>query len=195
MGKSNRIRNERASDVLFGGPAPKKKKGMPSWALNAITIAAAVLLLAGVALLALNTNGVFGRMQSVMKTDNVRVTKNMMTYYAQTQYQSFKSENSSYLSAYGLDTGLSLKDQTYSTDAEGNVKTWYDMMMESTVEQVKEILVYCEAAHAAGFELDEDAKQAVEDQLAEYEYYASMNQTTADNIVAATYGKGMKLFS
>ena len=28
MGKSNRIRNERASDVLFGGPAPKKKKGM-----------------------------------------------------------------------------------------------------------------------------------------------------------------------
>lgn len=193
MGKSNRIRNERASDVLFGGPAPKKKKGMPSWALNAITITAAVLLLAGVALLALNTNGVFGRMQSVMKTDNFRVTKNMMTYYAQTQYQSFKSENSSYLSAYGLDTGLSLKDQTYSTDAEGNVKTWYDMMMESTVEQVKEILVYCEAAHAAGFELDEDAKQAVEDQLAEYEYYASMNQTTADNIVAATYGKGMKL--
>ncbi len=194
MGKSNRIRNERASDVLFGGPAPKKKKGMPAWALNAITITGAVLLLAAVALLALTSNGVFGRMQSVMKTDNFRVTKNMMTYYAKTQYQSFVNENGSYLSAYGFNENLPLKDQSYETDAEGNTtKTWYDMMMDSTVEQVKEILVYCEAAKAAGFELDEDAKQAVEDQLAEYEYYASMNQTTADNIVAATYGKGMKL--
>lgn len=194
MGKSNRIRNDRASDVLFGAPAPKKKNGMPSWALNAIAITGAVLLLASVVLLALTSNGVFGRMQTVMKSDNFRVTENMMNYYAKSQYSSFVQENSSYLSAYGLDTGKALEDQAYSTDANGNVtKTWRDVMMESTVEQVKEILVYCEAAKAAGFELDDEAKQSIEDQLSMYEVYATYYSMSADNYIAANYGKGMKL--
>lgn len=194
MGKSNRIRNDRASDVLFGAPAPKKKNGMPSWALNAIAIAGAVLLLAGVVLLALTSNGVFGRMQTVMKSDNFRVTENMMNYYAKSQYSSFVEENSSYLSAYGLDTGKPLEEQAYSTDADGNVtKTWRDVMIESTVDQVKEILVYCEAAKAAGFELDDDAKASIDNQLSMYELYASYYSMSADNYVAANYGKGMKL--
>ena len=194
MGKSNRIRNDRANDVLFGGPAPKKKNGMPSWALNAIAIAGAVLLLVGVALLALTSNGVFGRMQTVMKTDNFRVTENMMNYYAKSQYSSFVEENGSYLSAYGLDTSKPLEDQAYETDANGNVtKTWRDIMMDSTVEQVKEILVYCEAARAAGFDLDDEAKQSIEDQLSMYEIYANYYSMSVDNYVAANYGKGMKL--
>ena len=194
MGKSNRIRNDRASDVLFGGPAPKKKTGMPSWALNAIAIAGAVVLLVGVALLAITSNGVFGRINTVMKSDNFRVTENMMTYYAKSQYSSFVEENSSYLSAYGLDTGKALDEQVYSTDADGNVtKTWRDIMMDSTVEQVKEILVYCEAARAAGFELDDEAKKSIDDQISMYEVYATYYSMSADNYVAATYGKGIKL--
>ena len=194
MGKSNRIRNDRANDVLFGGPAPKKKKGVPSWALNAITIAGAVILLAAVGLLAACSNGVFGRINTVMKTDNFRVTENMMNYYVQAQYNSFKNENESYLSAYGLNTDLPLEEQAYSTDADGNVTmTWRDVMVNSTVEQVKEILVYCEAARAAGFELDDEAKQAIETELSIYEMYATYNGTTADDIVSAQYGKGIKV--
>ncbi len=192
MGKSNRIRNNRASDTLFGSAAPKKKNGMPMWALNAITIAVVVAVLVSVVVLFMSSFGVFGRMQTAMKSDNFRVTKNMMNYYFQTQYSSFVSENSSYLSYYGLDTGKPLKDQTYGTDAEGNSTTWFDTMMDSTVEQVKEILVYCEEAEKRGIELDDEDIEAIEAELSMYDTYGKLYGTDKNAYIAMIYGKGMR---
>ena len=193
MGKSNRIRNNRASETLFGGAAaPKQKKEMPSWALNALPITFAVLLVVAVALLFMSSFGVFGRMQTAMKSENFRVTQNMMNYYFQSQYSSFVSENSAYLSYYGLDTGKSLKDQTYSTDADGNVVTWFDTMMDSTVEQVKEILVYCEEAEARGITLDEEDMKAIEDELYMYDLYGQLYGTDKNAYISMMYGKGMR---
>ena len=193
MGKSNRIRNNRASETLFGGAAaPKQKKEMPSWALNALPITFAVLLVVAVALLFMSSFGVFGRMQTAMKSENFRVTQNMMNYYFQSQYSSFVSENSAYLSYYGLDTGKSLKDQTYSTDADGNVVTWFDTMMDSTVEQVKEILVYCEEAEARGITLDEEDMKAIEDELYMYDIYGQLYGTDKNAYISMMYGKGMR---
>ena len=193
MGKSNRIRNNRASDTLFGGAAaPKQKKEMPSWALNALPITFAVLLVVAVALLFMSSFGVFGRMQTAMKSENFRVTQNMMNYYFQSQYSSFVNENKAYLSYYGLDTGKSLKDQTYSTDADGNVVTWFDTMMDSTVEQVKEILVYCEEAEARGITLDEEDMKAIEDELYMYDIYGQLYGTDKNAYISMMYGKGMR---
>ena len=193
MGKSNRIRNNRASDTLFGGAAaPKQKKEMPSWALNALPITFAVLLVVAVALLFMSSFGVFGRMQTAMKSENFRVTQNMMNYYFQSQYSSFVNENKAYLSYYGLDTGKPLKDQTYSTDADGNVVTWFDTMMDSTVEQVKEILVYCEEAEARGITLDEEDMKAIEDELYMYDIYGQLYGTDKNAYISMMYGKGMR---
>ena len=193
MGKSNRIRNNRASDTLFGGAAaPKQKKEMPSWALNALPITFAVLLVVAVALLFMSSFGVFGRMQTAMKSENFRVTQNMMNYYFQSQYSSFVENNKAYLSYYGLDTGKSLKDQTYSTDADGNVTTWFDNMMNSTVEQVKEILVYCEEAEARGITLDEEDMKAIEDELYMYDIYGQLYGTDKNAYISMMYGKGMR---
>ena len=193
MGKSNRIRNNRASDTLFGGAAaPKQKKEMPSWALNALPITFAVLLVVAVALLFMSSFGVFGRMQTAMKSENFRVSQNMMNYYFQSQYSSFVENNKAYLSYYGLDTGKSLKDQTYSTDADGNVTTWFDNMMNSTVEQVKEILVYCEEAEARGITLDEEDMKAIEDELYMYDLYGQLYGTDKNAYISMMYGKGMR---
>ena len=193
MGKSNRIRNNRASDTLFGGAAaPKQKKEMPSWALNALPITFAVLLVVAVALLFMSSFGVFGRMQTAMKSENFRVTQNMMNYYFQSQYSSFVENNKAYLSYYGLDTGKPLKDQTYSTDADGNVVTWFDTMMDSTVEQVKEILVYCEEAEARGITLDEEDMKAIEDELYMYDIYGQLYGTDKNAYISMMYGKGMR---
>ena len=193
MGKSNRIRNNRASDTLFGGAAaPKQKKEMPSWALNALPITFAVLLVVAVALLFMSSFGVFGRMQTAMKSENFRVSQNMMNYYFQSQYSSFVENNKAYLSYYGLDTGKSLKDQTYSTDADGNVTTWFDNMMNSTVEQVKEILVYCEEAEARGITLDEEDMKAIEDELYMYDIYGQLYGTDKNAYISMMYGKGMR---
>lgn len=191
MGKSNRIRNERASAVLTGVKSPKKKNGLPSWALNLITIAVAAIIFISVALSLLSANGVFTRMQTAMKTENFTVNANMMKYYYQTQYQNFVSQNSSYLSYYGLDTSLSLKDQYVDTSDESQ-GTWFDYMMKQTEAQVEQILQLCEEAEARGIALDSDELKDIDNEIALYETYASMYGYTTNSYIANMYGKGIK---
>ncbi len=191
MGKSNRIRKNRANEMLARTATPKKKgNGMPSWALNLITILVTAVILLTVVLSLLSANGVFARMQTAMRSDNFRVNGNMMKYFFQTQYQSFVSENSSYLSYYGLDTGVSLKEQTVST-GEG-AQTWFDYMMDSTESQVKELLVYCEEAEARGIALDDADKASIDSQLEMIETYAQMYGYTTNAYIASMYGKGVQ---
>ena len=191
MGKSNRIRNERASATLMGVKAPQKKQGMPSWALNLITILITVVILASVAVSLIVSNGTIMRMQTAMKTDNFRVSGTMMNYYFQTQYQNFVSENSSYLSYYGLDTSLSLKEQYVDTNDESQ-GTWFDYMMNQTKTQVEEILIYCEEANSRDIELSDEDKEQIESELSMYETYAEMYGYTTNSYIANIFGKGMK---
>ncbi|MBQ9112753.1 MAG: hypothetical protein IJY08_04145 [Clostridia bacterium] len=192
MGKSNRIRTQKANATLAGVKPAKKSNGMPSWAINLITIAVTVVIFLSVILSVMSSNGVFMRMQTAMKTDNFRVNGNMMTYYFQTQYSSFVSENSSYLSYLGLDTGVSLKDQVYSTDTNSAEITWFDTLMDQTEAQVKEILVFCEEAHKRGIELDETDIANIDAEIEMYEMYAEIYGYTTNSYIASIYGKGMK---
>ena len=192
MGKSNRIRNDRASATLAGVKPHKKSQGMPSWAINLITIVITAVILFSVVFSLLSANGVFTRMQTAMKSDNFRVDRNMMNYFFKTQYSSFVSENSSYLSYYGLDTSVSLKDQYVDTNDESQ-GTWFDYMMEQTKLQVEEMLVYCEEAEARGIKLDDADKDAIDAELEMYKTYAGTYGYTTNAYVANIYGKGMKI--
>lgn len=191
MGKSNRIRSGRANAVLTSVKPHKKKQGMPSWAINLITILVVVLLLASVCLNLMIANGVFTRMQTAIKSEHYRVNANMMNYYFKAQYNSFVSENSSYLSYYGLDTSLSLKEQ-YVNGSDDEDGTWFDYMMNQTTSQVEEILAYCEEAKARDIELDDDDIAEIDEELAMYETYANMYGYTTNSYIATIYGKGMK---
>ena len=193
MGKSNRIRNQRANTTVQTVKSYKKKTGMPSWAINLIAIAVTLVILLSVALSILTANGVFMRMQTAMKTENFKVNGNMMNYFFQTQYSSFVSENSSYLSYYGLDTGKSLKDQPVDSN-DASQGTWFDYMMTQTKSSVSEILVYCEEAESRGIKLTDDDKAAIDAELEMYETYAdAYGYTNTNTYIAAVYGKGMKL--
>ena len=193
MGKSNRIRNQRANTRVETVKSYKKKTGMPSWAINLITIAVTLVILLSVALSVLTANGVFMRMQTAMRTDNFKVNGNMMNYFFQTQYSSFVSENSSYLSYYGLDTGLSLKDQYVNTNDQSQ-GTWFDYMMTQTKSSVAEKLVYCEEAESRGIKLTDEDKATIDAELDMYETYAdAYGYTSTNTYIAAIYGKGMKV--
>ncbi len=190
MGKSNRIRKNRANEVLAKSATPtRKKKGMPSWALNLITILVAAVILLSVAFGILNANGVFDRMQTAVRSENFRVNANMMKYFFQTQYQNFVSENSALLTYYKLDTGVSLKDQTVSTGEDS--QTWFDLLMTQTETQVKELLVYCEEAETRGITLDDDEKAYIDSQIEAYEVSAQTSGYTTNSYIAAIYGKGV----
>ena len=192
MGKSNRIRTKKANATL-AGVAPKKQKneGMPSWALNLITIAVTVVILLTAVLSVMSSNGVFMRAQTAMKTENFKVNGQMMSYFFQMQYESFLSENQSMISYMGIDTGKSLKDQLVnSTDASQG--TWFDSIMATTKEQVKELLVFCEEANKRGIELDEEDIAGIEAEIQMYEIYAQIYGYTTNSYIASMFGKGMK---
>lgn len=192
MGKANRIRTNRASAPVTTVKTPKKKKSMPSWALNLITITVAVVILVSVVVMAMSANGVFGRMSTAMKSENFRVSRNMMDYFFQTQYNSFVSDNSAYLQYFGLDTGASLKDQMFDTTT-GSESTWFDYIMGQTEDQVKDLLIFCEEAKARGIELDEADHASIDAELSMYETYASIYGYDVDAYIAQMYGKGMKV--
>ena len=183
MGKANRIRNNRYSSAYAAVKTPKKKDGMPAWAINLIAILVTAAILFTAVLIMMVNNGVFGRMSTAMKSENFRVNRNMMNYYFQTQYQNLMSNNQ-----YGIDTNRSLKDQYLSTDENGNPTfTWYDYIMDSTEAQVEEILIFCEEAKARGIELDEHDLHTIEEDLDSFD-----SMQASYDYIGDVYGKGMK---
>ena len=188
MGKSNRIRNDRYSSAFTEVKTPKKNKGMPSWAVNLITILVTAVILFSVVFMLMVNNGVFGRMSTAMKSENFRVNRNMMNYYFQTQYQNLMS-NEEYGFSSAIDTSVSLKEQYlpgYEEDAPE--MTWFDYIMGQTEDQVEELLIFCEEAKARGIELDEEELDAIETQLDSFDAMQASYDYIGD-----VYGKGMKI--
>ena len=193
MGKSNRIRVNKAT-------APKKptaakqrnNKGMPSWLMTVLTIVIAAAILIGVALSLLSENGVFGRWNTIVKTDNYKVNANMMSYYFYTNYNEFYSQYSSYLGDM-LDTSVSLKDQYYSeaTDTTPAV-SWYDFFMEQTVESVKSLLYYCEEADVLGVKLDDADLEEIDAAIASIETQAATYGYSTNAYISNMYGPGVQ---
>lgn len=187
MGKANRIRNDRYSSAYAAVKTPKKKNGMPSWAINLIAILVTAVILFSFVLITMVNNGVFGRMSTAMRSENFKVNRNMMNYYFQTQYQNLMSNEQYGFSNY-IDSNVSLKEQYLSSGEDGAPSmTWFDYIMDETEIQVEEILIFCEEAKARGIELDAEDLDAIEKQLDTFDEM----QATYDYI-GEVYGKGMK---
>ncbi len=207
MGKSNRIRANRASGAVKA-PASKKthkqKKGMPGWLMTLITVVLAVILLASVTLSVLAAYGVPNRLRTSFKTENYRINANMMSYYFFTTYQNFQTSYESYLDYFSLDTSRSLKEQPFGGDPADTSTTyydtyllgsfegtWFDYFVEATKEQAVNIMIYLEEAEARGITLTDEEKDSIKASLEETtttmaQYYSSANAYLSD-----VYGKGV----
>lgn len=163
MGKANRIRNKRASAALNNSIKPaKKNEGMPSWAVNLIAIAITAFVIITVTLSLLSANGVFGRMQTAMSSDNFRVNANVMRY--------FYSEAASNA---------------------GSTAT-VDQVITAVKSDVKTMLALCEEAHKRGLELDEEDEANIELQIQMYELYAQYyGYSSTNSFISASFGKGV----
>lgn len=193
MGKSNRIKEKRAIAPKKPSVAKRKdKKGMPSWLMTVITITVTALILIGVAVSLLAENGVFGRLNTVVRTDNYKVNANMMSYYFYTNYNEFYSQYSSYIGDM-LDTSVSLKEQNYSeaTETEPAV-TWYDYFMEQTVESVKSLLYYCEEADALGVKLEDAELEEIDAAIEALETQAATYGYSTNAYISNMYGPGVQ---
>ena len=214
MGKSNRIRVNRANDKVQSLNTRPKKKGMPSWALTLITLVVTVAILLSVALSLLVENGVFNRLTPAMKSEHFTVNSNMMAYYFHTQYNEFYNNYSSMMSSFSLDTSVSLKEQTFGGSeedaAEGTTYmdsmldadlaeeggTWFDYFMKQTQTSVESVLVYCEEAYERNGgkmpKLTDEEKDALNESMKELETTAASYGYTTNAYISAIYGKGVR---
>ena len=211
MGKSNRIRINRANEKMKA-PETKQKKQVPSWVLSLITIVCALALVLGVVAGLMTSNGVFVRMRTAAKTDNYRVSGTMMSYFFWTTFDNFVSENESYMEYYSLNVdenatraaqaealrsqnfGAKLADGTESMDSVmlgSFTGTWFDYIAAEAKANVQEILVYCEEADRRNLELTETDKTQINTNLSNIEMIAQIYGYTTSSYLSASYGDGV----
>ena len=206
MGKSNRIRTNRAAEKVKVIGVKNKSKGMPSWAMTLITVVLSVALLLSVAGILLSANGVFTRLNNVATSDNYKVNANMMAYYYNTQLQNFQSNYSTYISSgyFSIDLSKDLEKQPFG-GPENSEKTyydelflgefegsWHDYFMDQAVSSVETILMYCEAAKAYGITLNDDDKAVIEENIESYRATATMyGYPDLNSFFSASFGKGV----
>ncbi len=188
MGKSNRIKANHAEKKIVTPVKRTKRNGMPLWLKSVIAAVVALAILAVCLMGLISSNGVIGRYRKALSTDNFSVSQNMFTYMFMTQYSNFVSQNSSYLSSYGLDTTKSLKDQAFGENGE----TWYDYFENLAVEQATQLLLYCEEANARNIELDDDDKATINEQISSIKAQGA-SYVSVNAYIAANYGEGIKI--
>ncbi len=199
MGKSNRIRTQRAEKVVNTSQVTKEKKGVPSWLYPLIAIVVMVGVIFGVATTFLSSSGIIFRSQKAIKSENYAISGTVLQYMFFEQYNAFVSENQNYLSLYGLDTAHGLEEQKYTLDdsTENTIDTWYDYFMEATVKQANEILIYCEEADKRGIKLEDADKASIDSTISQIEimvsYYNMLGYGyTIDSYISTMYGEGIK---
>ncbi len=197
MGKSNRIRADRAQKPVNAPRASKKnnKKGLSSRAMSIIAIVVTVAILLMVLAFVLIGKGVPNRLRTSAESENFSVNTNMMSYYFYSVYNEFVENYSDYMTYFSLDTSKSLKDQEFGGandkaflgDFSG---TWFDYFAKLTKEDVSSMLLYLEEANTRGISLTDEEKDSIKESL---ESTPALYGYSADTYYSMQYGKGVSL--
>ena len=166
MGKMNISNNKKANT------------GMPNWLLSLIVIVVLAAVVIAFLITGIKSWGIIPRMTTAMKSENFSINQNMMTYYFQSAYSEFTSDttystfkNNCSLNV-GDNEGLPLDQQKigggqydYLLAPNFDGMTWHDFFISKTEEKAKNILSYCEEAHANSIALEDADDSAVESRL------------------------------
>ena len=114
-----------------------------------------------------------------------------LSYYFIDTVNSFYSQNGSYLSLFGLDTGKALDQQVYN---EETGETWADYFLSSAEESAKSVYAVCQEAEKNGYELDQDSQDQIDSITSNLSLYASVyGYSKPVDYLKAMYGKGATL--
>ena len=174
MGKGNRSRQDRAFETVNTTveATPKNTK-----LITTITTIAVSLLLVGCILLSVIVNtGIVLRTRTAAKTDNFSVSGTVMSYLIYSQAQQMVALYQQYGLNYTLADVLSQS---------------FDSMAESTLDQVKQMLVLCEYAKANGIELSAEDNEAIDAYMASIDEAAASNFYSTASYIKLMYGNGV----
>ena len=133
---ASREKKSRQESLAGGYVDPRTKREKDEQAKdrrsNALYIAIAVIfVIVGIVVTVANSK-VIERSADAVTIGNETYTAADVSYFYNTIYNSFVSQNSYYLSVYGLDTSKSLKEQDCPVTDGG---TWYDYFRDQALEQ------------------------------------------------------------
>lgn len=192
MGKGNRVRlakaQQAASTESVFSSNNKKKNQTPAWVGTVAIILVAVLLLSCVALSVISEGGYLLRWTTVAESEHYSVTGTMLSYYFYQSYRYFLGSYGSLVQYLGLNTGMSLKNQTMQSSEQ----TWFDYFMSSVKSEVEQMLVYCEEARARGIELDDEDYADIDEALKSLEEAAAESGYSVNGYITGMYGTGVK---
>ncbi len=196
MGKGQRVRESRAAEKEAKRIEAAKKAKKQRTSVIVTSIVAGVLVLCLVAGFIYQTvyttafnRGDIQRKTVVMQTENYTVDAAMMSYFFYSQYNSFASSYSDYISSIGLDTAKSLRNQN-CTFKSGS--TWFEYFCDEAGSQVKEMLYLAEKAVAAGMTLNDEDQAEIQEAIDSYKDYAKENSYNEKKIFSLFFGNGVQ---
>ena len=128
---------------------------------------------------------VIERSADAVTIGNETYTAADVSYFYNTIYNSFVSQNSYYLSVYGLDTSKSLKEQDCPVTDGG---TWYDYFRDQALESLKSYALLAQKAEAEGFDASEEVEQSVQETLSDLDASAASAGYTRAQYIKAVCG-------
>lgn len=189
---ASREKKSRQESLAGGYVDPRTKREKDEQAKdrrsNALYIAIAVIfVIVGIVVTVANSK-VIERNADAVTIGNETYTAADVSYFYNTIYSSFVSKNSYYLSAYGLDTSKSLKEQ----DCPINGSTWYDYFRDQALESLKSYALLAQKAEAEGFDGSEAVEQSVQDTFADLDAAAASAGYTRAQHIKAVCGAGQR---
>ena len=185
---ASREKKSRQESLAGGYVDPRTKREKDEQAKdrrsNALYIAIAVIfVIVGIVVTVANSK-VIERNADAVTIGNETYTAADVSYFYNTIYSSFVSKNSYYLSAYGLDTSKSLKEQ----DCPINGSTWYDYFRDQALESLKSYALLAQKAEAEGFDASEEVEQSVQETLSDLDASAASAGYTRAQYIKAVCG-------
>ena len=185
---ASREKKSRQENLAGGYVDPRTKREKDEQAKdrrsNALYIAIAVIfVIVGIVVTVANSK-VIERNADAVTIGNETYTAADVSYFYNTIYSSFVSKNSYYLSAYGLDTSKSLKEQ----DCPINGSTWYDYFRDQALESLKSYALLAQKAEAEGFDASEEVEQSVQETLSDLDASAASAGYTRAQYIKAVCG-------
>ena len=88
-----------------------------------------------------------------VSSEHFQFTKGEMAYFFALTFKNYYS----YLSYFGVDPAVSLKEQKYED------RTWFDVVIEESLSYAEEQLLYCEAALERGYQIGQEDLDELKD--------------------------------
>ena len=165
----------------------KKARRNKLWRNVGIVVGAVALV--ALVLVSYFTSTTYYRQKTAVQIGSHDISVASFNYYYRNAYQNTYNAIQETYGEYAsllIDSSKPLDEQQYS-----DTQTWQDYLTDTTLANLEEIYAFYDAATAAGFTLDDDAKAEIEDIVASVASAAKQANYKLDNYLAAVYGKGV----